>query len=229
MGTNAAPYHHRCWLLKFALIIWINLNLFSWRKQHPWFPKTIWNVDLSASTLCQSISDELGPRGVSSVSGCCWYVALNLYGRVLTCRWSDKLFTDNGFCEVFPGSCSNGLYTIPSPINLFTCGIFQPGAFWALHKFPSLFLNPVQTFMRHDAVMKFENAIIIRKFIFRLQITTSSYDNQAARRSQLSLNKIGNAFKCLYENVEASPVAVHKITVRWFSLFPSGTKPSSKM
>lgn len=138
-------------------------------------------------------------------------MALNLYGRVLTCRWSDKLFTDNGFCEVFPGSCSNGLYTVPSPLNLFTS---NQVLFEHYTNFPVFFLNPVQTFMRLNAVIKFENTIIIIRFIFGLQITTSSYDNQAARRSQLSLNKIGNAFKCLYENVEASPVAVHKITVR---------------
>lgn len=48
-------------------------------------------------------------------------------------------------------------------------------------------------------------------------------------KKKLSLNKIGNALKCLNEDGEASPVAVHKITVRWFSFLPSGTKPSSKM
>ena len=39
------------------------------------------------STLCQSISYELGPREAYGVSGCCWYKAITLHGRVLTSIW----------------------------------------------------------------------------------------------------------------------------------------------
>ena len=46
------------------------------------------------STWHQSISNELGPREVDGISGCCWWMAFALHSRVLGCTYgcSDELY-----------------------------------------------------------------------------------------------------------------------------------------
>ena len=70
MATDTPPYHHRCWLLNFVLItIWMVLYLFSPVDTTPKMKCGLTTAHFS--TLCQSISYELGPREVYGVSGCC--------------------------------------------------------------------------------------------------------------------------------------------------------------
>lgn len=50
----------------------------AWRTQHAWFSKAIWNIfrPKDTSPLCASPSQmSSGPREVSSISECCWYMA----------------------------------------------------------------------------------------------------------------------------------------------------------
>ena len=98
-GTNTAPYHHRCWLLNFASIT-VRKVLFSlvgghdvhiFQKQ---FEMSTRQTTEHFSTWHQSISNELGPREVDGVSGCCWWMAFALHSRVLGCTYgcSDELY-----------------------------------------------------------------------------------------------------------------------------------------
>ena len=99
-GTNTAPYHHRCWLLNFASItVRMVLFLFGPEDTTSTFSKNNLKCRLVRptehfSTWHQSISNELGPREVDGVSGCCWWMAFALHSRVLGCTYgcSDELY-----------------------------------------------------------------------------------------------------------------------------------------
>ena len=68
------------------------------------------------STWHQSISNELGPREVDGVSGCCWWMAFALHSRVLGCTYgcSDELYYWQWFSEVFLSPGGDILYTLMS-------------------------------------------------------------------------------------------------------------------
>ncbi|MED6237276.1 hypothetical protein ATANTOWER_021960, partial [Ataeniobius toweri] len=84
MGTNIPPYHQRCWLLNFTLIIiQIVPFLFDPEDTTSVNPKNNFKCGLVRHfySLGQSISDELRPREAGSVSGCCRYIFFTLHGR----------------------------------------------------------------------------------------------------------------------------------------------------
>lgn len=99
MGTETPSLRHPHTTLDMLVLkLWADLkSAFPlWpRWQHPWFPKTIYNVDSSHHrTLLNfaSIPNELEPREITCITGCCWYMAFTLHGRVLTCMCT-KRFT----------------------------------------------------------------------------------------------------------------------------------------
>lgn len=90
------PYHHRCWLLNF-------LFLFSLKYISSVISRNLLKCGLvrpknTFPFFHQSISDELRLREVGRMSGCCWYMACTLHGRVLHLRMQQRtVCTDIGF------------------------------------------------------------------------------------------------------------------------------------
>ena len=107
-GTTP-PYHHRCWLLNFELIaIWMVLFLFGLEDTTAMISKNYLKCGLVRShhiTLfhCSSVHLRWARARESGCdSGCCWYMAFTLQGRVLNCAC--RLLTDSGFLK---RSCGN--------------------------------------------------------------------------------------------------------------------------
>ena len=100
LALTQPSYHHRCWLLKFASItVRMVLFLFGPEDTTSTFSKKQFEMSTRQttehfSTWHQSISNELGPREVDGVSGCCWWMAFALHSRVLGCTYgcSDELY-----------------------------------------------------------------------------------------------------------------------------------------
>lgn len=112
--TNILPCHHKNRLLYIGLVtIWIIIFLLNLEDTTAMTSKNHLNV------LCQSISDELGPKVISYFSGYSEHMALTLHNRVLLAlvdAMTNCVYWQL-FSEVFLSSCNNIYDTIMLVFN----------------------------------------------------------------------------------------------------------------
>ena len=87
IGTNAPPCRYRCWLLNFTLMTLLTVHfLFSREDTMSMISKNNlkrWLVTPQYTfPLCSPSRMSSGPEEVGNFSGCYWYLAFNLRGRL---------------------------------------------------------------------------------------------------------------------------------------------------